>query len=103
MLLLFCQLRRQLDFLRFRPSAGFEDHGGVHYELSPRVVVGLVSPPPRESWDVVILPKATVALSAGDIFGCRGRGDEVRLFAWIADSAAGRGATKQDETIDFTP
>jgi hypothetical protein len=75
----------------------------VCYLIYSARAVGRIDPPPADSWDVVIAPRATVALSADEIFGHRRRGDKVVLLTWIADPVAGQGAKKQDETVYFTP
>jgi hypothetical protein len=75
----------------------------VCYNIFASRAVGLYDPPPADFWKVVIPPRATIPLSANDIFGYRRRGNEVSLSTWIADPAAGQGAKRQDETIYFTP
>jgi hypothetical protein len=75
----------------------------VCYLIYSARAVGRIDPPPAESWKVVISPRATIALSADDIFGYQRRGDEVSLSTWIPDSPAEQGGKKQDETIYFTP
>jgi hypothetical protein len=75
----------------------------VCYNIFASRAVGLYDPPPADFWKVVIAPRATVALSADDVFGYQRRGDEVSLSTWIADPVAGQRAKKQDETIYFMP